>query len=104
MTNHEKAVSPPLKLTKLLRQCLFDQLLLKSSLLSLGGKHALDQALKDPIDAEDDLVGLRLVEGGGAREVAQLRQELGDGHRLTDHLPLVLQDRHRAIWQEGLYL
>jgi len=95
---------PALKLTKLLWQCLFDQFLLQSSLLPLGGKKTLGDALKDPVDGEDDLVGLRLVEGGGAREVAQLRQELGDGHRLADHLPLVLQDWHRAIWQEGLYL
>merc|ERR1719192_2579018 len=75
---------PRFKLRKLLWQCLLNQLLLHSSLLSLRSKEALGDHLKDPVDGEDNLVGL--------------------GHRLADHLPLVLQDGHRAIWQDRFHL
>merc|ERR1712222_168957 len=67
---------PSLKLTELLGQCLFNQLLLHCSLFPLWSKKALGDTLKDS----------------------------GDGHRLADHLPLVLQDWHGAIWQYGFHL
>merc|ERR1712223_323406 len=83
---------PALQLTELLGQSLLKQLLLHSSLLSLGGEQDLGDGLEEPVHGEHDLVGLGLLDGVGAGQVADVGEEGGDGHGLADHFPLVLQD------------
>merc|ERR1712047_82551 len=95
---------PALQLTELLGQSLFKQLFLHSSLLSLGGEQNLGDGLEEPVHGEHDLVGLRLLDGVGAGQVADVGEEGGDGHGLADHFPLVLQDWHGAIGQDRLHL